>query len=68
MTPRTTAIYYPYGFSIASDGTFWISQPNSQNIIHVDAQRQRARQLLDGRHHARERRRSGPMAMSTSPA
>ena len=29
--------YYPYGFSIASDGTFWISQPNSENIIHLDA-------------------------------
>jgi hypothetical protein len=29
--------YYPYGFSIASDGTFWIAQPNSQNIIHLDA-------------------------------
>ena len=40
--------YYPYGFSIASDGTFWIPQPNSENIIHLDAERQRARQLLDG--------------------
>ncbi len=29
--------YYPYGFSIASDGTFWLSQPNSQNIIHLDS-------------------------------
>ena len=29
--------YYPYGFSIASDGTFWIPQPNSENIIHLDA-------------------------------
>jgi methionine-rich copper-binding protein CopC/protocatechuate 3,4-dioxygenase beta subunit len=29
--------YYPYGFQIASDGTFWITQPNSQNIIHLDA-------------------------------
>ncbi len=29
--------YYPYGFSIASDGSFWISQPNSQNIIHLDS-------------------------------
>ena len=29
--------YYPYGFSIGSDGTFWIPQPNSQNIIHLDA-------------------------------
>jgi hypothetical protein len=29
--------YYPYGFSIAADGTFWIPQPNSGNIIHLDA-------------------------------
>ena len=29
--------YYPYGFSIAPDGTFWVPQPNSGNIIHVDA-------------------------------
>lgn len=29
--------YYPYGFSIAPDGTFWLSQPNSQNIIRIDA-------------------------------
>ena len=29
--------YYPYGFSIASDGSFWIPQPNSGNIIHLDA-------------------------------
>jgi sugar lactone lactonase YvrE len=29
-------LYYPYGFSIASDGTFWIAQPNSNNIVHVD--------------------------------
>jgi Legume lectin domain/SdrD B-like domain/Bacterial pre-peptidase C-terminal domain/Bacterial Ig-like domain len=29
--------FYPYGFSIATDGTFWISQPNSQNIIHLDS-------------------------------
>ena len=28
--------YYPYGFSIASDGSFWIPQPNSGNIIHLD--------------------------------
>src|SRR5262249_48679522 len=29
--------YYPYGFSIAPDGSFWIPQPNSGNIIHLDA-------------------------------
>ena len=28
--------YYPYGFSIDSSGDFWISQPNSQNIIELD--------------------------------
>jgi protocatechuate 3,4-dioxygenase beta subunit/methionine-rich copper-binding protein CopC len=28
--------YYPYSFAAATDGTFWISQPNSGNIIHVD--------------------------------
>ena len=28
--------YYPYGFSIDSDGSFWIPQPNSGNIIHLD--------------------------------
>jgi protocatechuate 3,4-dioxygenase beta subunit len=35
--PANSFYYYPYGFSIASDGTFWIPQPNSSNIIHVDA-------------------------------
>ena len=29
--------YYPYGFSIAADGSFWIAQPNSENIIHLDS-------------------------------
>ena len=35
--PADNFFYYPYGFAIAPDGTFWIAQPNSQNIIHVDA-------------------------------
>jgi protocatechuate 3,4-dioxygenase beta subunit/methionine-rich copper-binding protein CopC len=35
--PAENFFYYPYGFSIASDGTFWIAQPNSNNIIHTDA-------------------------------
>jgi hypothetical protein len=35
--PANNFFYYPYGFSIAADGTFWVSQPNSENIIHVDA-------------------------------
>jgi len=34
--PADIGYYYPYGFSIASDGSFWISQPNSENIIHLD--------------------------------
>ena len=38
--------YYPYGFSIASDGTFWIPQPNSEQHHPRRCQRQRARQLL----------------------
>jgi streptogramin lyase len=29
--------YYPFGFSVASDGTLWVAQPNSGNVIHVDA-------------------------------
>ena len=29
--------YYPFGFSIGSDGSFWVPQPNSGNIIHLDA-------------------------------
>ena len=28
--------FYPFAFDPASDGTFWVSQPNSDNIIHVD--------------------------------
>jgi streptogramin lyase len=37
--PNDTAnfFYYPFGFAIASDGTFWVPQPNSGNIVHVDA-------------------------------
>ena len=35
--PANNFYYYPYGFAIAADGTFWIPQPNSGNIIHVDA-------------------------------
>ena len=34
--PAANFWYYPYGFAAAPDGTFWIAQPNSQNIIHVD--------------------------------
>jgi hypothetical protein len=29
--------YYPYGFSIAPDGSFWLPQTNSGNIIHLDS-------------------------------
>ena len=28
--------FYPYAFTPAADGTFWVSQPNSNNIIHLD--------------------------------
>jgi streptogramin lyase len=27
--------YYPFGFSIASDGTFWVGQPNSGHVVHL---------------------------------
>ncbi|HKM53703.1 MAG TPA: SdrD B-like domain-containing protein, partial [Isosphaeraceae bacterium] len=32
--PSSTS-YYPSSFAPAADGTFWLSQPNSNNIIHV---------------------------------
>ena len=40
-TSGSTAIpsfyyFYPYAFTPAADGTFWVSQPNSNNIIHID--------------------------------
>ncbi|HPM81420.1 MAG TPA: hypothetical protein PLF81_12010, partial [Candidatus Anammoximicrobium sp.] len=28
--------FYVYGFDVAPDGTFWVAQPNSGNIVHVD--------------------------------
>ena len=31
----SSSSYYPASFAPASDGTFWVSQPNSNNIIHV---------------------------------
>ena len=34
--PADIGYYYPFGFSIASDGSFWLPQPNSYNIIHLD--------------------------------
>jgi hypothetical protein len=34
--PGETFFSYPYGFSMTSDQTFWIAQPNSGNVIHVD--------------------------------
>jgi streptogramin lyase len=33
----THFFYYPFGFAVASDGTFWVAQPNSGNVVHVDA-------------------------------
>ena len=47
--------YYPYGFSIASDGTFWIPQPNSENIIHLDASDNEIASYSTGGYGARER-------------
>jgi streptogramin lyase len=29
--------YYPFGFAIGSDGTFWVPQPNTGNIVHLDS-------------------------------
>jgi streptogramin lyase len=29
--------FYPFGFSIASDGTLWVAQPNTGNVVHLDA-------------------------------
>src|SRR5262249_30739139 len=28
--------FYPFGFGIAADGTLWVPQPNTGNIVHVD--------------------------------
>jgi sugar lactone lactonase YvrE len=28
--------YYPFGFAVAADGSFWVAQPNSANVVHVD--------------------------------
>ncbi len=35
--PANNFFFYPYGFAAAADGTFWVPQPNSDNIVHVDA-------------------------------
>jgi methionine-rich copper-binding protein CopC len=29
--------YYPWGFDVASDGTIWVPQPNTGNVVHVDS-------------------------------
>jgi sugar lactone lactonase YvrE len=29
--------FYPFGFSLAADGTFWVAQPNTGNVVHLDA-------------------------------
>ena len=34
--PTDRGFYYPYGFDIAPDGSFWVAQPNSANVVHVD--------------------------------
>lgn len=33
----TNSFFYPFGFSIASDGTLWVAQPNTNNVVHLDA-------------------------------
>jgi hypothetical protein len=34
--PANQGLPYPYGFDIAPDGSFWVAQPNSGNVVHVD--------------------------------
>jgi methionine-rich copper-binding protein CopC len=34
--PNDLGFFYPFGFGVAPDNTFWVPQPNSGNIIHVD--------------------------------
>jgi sugar lactone lactonase YvrE len=29
--------YYPFGFDVAADGSLWVPQPNTHNVIHTDA-------------------------------
>jgi streptogramin lyase len=33
----TGIFFYPFGFDVAPDGTFWVAGPNSGSIIHADA-------------------------------
>ncbi len=33
----TNFFYYPFGFAVASDGSLWVAQPNTGNIVHLDA-------------------------------
>ncbi len=33
--PANIGYFYPFGFTIATDGSFWVPQPNSGNVIHV---------------------------------
>jgi hypothetical protein len=35
--PQGFGFFYPFGFEVAPDGTFWVPQPNSGNIIHTDS-------------------------------
>jgi hypothetical protein len=34
---QTTSYIYPWGFDVASDGTIYVPQENSGNILHLDA-------------------------------
>jgi sugar lactone lactonase YvrE len=29
--------FYPFGFAVATDGTLWVAQPNTGNVVHLNA-------------------------------
>ncbi|HRI16744.1 MAG TPA: hypothetical protein PLX89_27445, partial [Verrucomicrobiota bacterium] len=35
--PAERFYFYPFGFDVAADGTLWVPQLNSGNVIHVDS-------------------------------
>src|SRR5262249_61544316 len=34
--PGNAAIPYPFGFDVATDGSFWVAQESAGQVIHVD--------------------------------
>ena len=46
----TELLFFPFAFDPASDGTFWVSQPNSNNILHIRRLGKVRVHLLDGEH------------------